>query len=79
MGSLLFVCTALSQPTTTPSLIQAEQAYPEAGISTPPDFTKYEQLSEDNLDEWVENGFGEFDDVDERCVDAEPCVSCSWP
>lgn len=51
---------------------QSEQDYPEAGISTPPTFTKYEQLGEDNLDDWVEHGFGEFDDVDERCVRA--CV-----
>lgn len=47
---------------------QAEQDYPEAGISTAPTFTKYEQLGEDNLDDWVENGFGEFDDVEERWV-----------
>lgn len=45
---------------------QSEQDYPEAGISTAPSFTKYEELTDDNLDDWVENGFGEFDDVEER-------------
>lgn len=59
--------------------MQTEQDYPEAGISTVPSFTKYEELSDDNLDEWVENGFGEFDDVEERCVltnlPALPCLA----
>lgn len=49
-----------------PNTTQAEQDYPEAGISSLPSFTKYEELGEENLDEWVENGFGEFDDVEER-------------
>lgn len=53
------------RPVTT---IQEEQQYPEAGMSSAPTFTKYEQLSDENLDDWVERGFGEFDDVEESPV-----------
>ena len=49
-------------PSLPPSFSQ--QSYPETGVSTAPSFTKYETLGEDNLDAWVENGFGEMDDVE---------------
>ncbi|EWM24340.1 hypothetical protein Naga_100105g16 [Nannochloropsis gaditana] len=47
-----------------PLASDADQAYPETGDSTAPSFTKYEVLGDDNLDAWVESGFGEFDDVE---------------
>lgn len=47
-----------------PLATDEEQGYPETGVSSAPSFTKYEMLGEDNLDAWVENGFGEMDDVE---------------
>jgi len=54
-----FLPPSLHPPSSPPS-----QAYPETGDSTAPSFTKYEVLGDDNLDAWVESGFGEFDDVE---------------
>lgn len=62
-----------------PCHFQEEQKYPEAGMASTPTFTKFESLSEDTLDAWVESSFGELDDVADSPVayelDGEVSVS----